>query len=106
MRLWFAIAITASIAACPSFAQTAAPTPEPPATAAPTPEPAMPAGARSEEDLSGKTPPKDERGGKQPQPKGTETGWSGQWKTPEDGKSEAGRNEGEGQSVKQPEQGK
>jgi hypothetical protein len=106
MRLLFAIAITASIAAYPSFAQTAPPTPEPPVGAAPTPEPAMPAGAKSEEDLSGKTPPKNERGGTKAEPKGTETGWSGQWKTPEDGKSQAGRNEGEGQSVKQPEQGK
>jgi hypothetical protein len=88
-------AVAASMAADPGFAQNTPPAAEP-----------TPAGAKSEEDLSGKTPPKDERGGKKEAPKGTETGWSGQWKTPEDGKSQASRNEAEGPSVKQPEQGK
>jgi hypothetical protein len=105
MRLILAIAVVASMAACPSFAQTALPAPEP-QTASPAPEPTSAAAAKTEDALSGKTPPKAEGGGKQEQPKGPETGWGGHWKTPEEGKAQAGRNEAEGQSVEQPEQGK
>lgn len=96
MRLTFALAVAALVAASPGFAQ----------TASPPPEPMSPNSAKTEGDLSGKTPPKDERGGKKEPPKGTETGWGGQWKVPDDGKSQSGRNEAEGPSVKQPEQGK
>ena len=96
MRLTLAIAVAALIAASPVLAQ----------TASPPPEPAAPNAAKSEDALSGKTPPKNERGGKEPPQQGTETGWGGQWKVPEDGKAQPGRNEAEGQSVKQPEQGK
>ena len=64
--------------------------------------PASPATAKSEDALSGKTPPKDERGGKEKQIEGHESGWVGHGKTPEETKAEPGRNEVEGQGVKKP----
>ena len=94
MRLTLAIAVAASVAAGAAFAQ----------TASPPPEPTSPNAAKTEDALSGKTPPKDES--KKDPAKGTETGWGGQWKSPEEGKAQSGRNEGEGQSVKQHEAGK
>jgi hypothetical protein len=96
MRLALAIALTAALAARPSLAQ----------NAPPAPEPMSPASAQSEDALSGKTPAKGEQGGEKKPPEGTETGWGGQWKMPDEGKAEASRNEVEGQGVKQPEQGK
>jgi hypothetical protein len=93
MRLMLAMAVAALMAASPSFAQ----------NTAPAPEPTSPNAAKTEDAMSGKTPPKDARSGKQED--GNETGWGGQWKA-EDGKAEASRNEAEGKSVKQPEQGK
>ena len=91
MRLTLAIAVAASITAYSAFAQN---TP-------PVPEPTSPATVKSEDALSGKTPPKDERGGKEKQQQGHESGWTGHGKTPEEAKAESGRNETEGE-VKKP----
>jgi hypothetical protein len=101
MRLMLAIVAAASIAAGPGFAQATLPAPNS-EVAAPPPEPTPAAGAKTEDQLSAKPTPE----GKKEEIKGTETGWGGQWKAPEDSKSQSGRNEAEGQSVKQPEQGK
>jgi hypothetical protein len=103
MRLISAIIAMALATAGPGFAQTLPP-PDP-AAATTAPEPAGQNAAKSEEALSGKpTPQKGED--KKEDTVGTQTGWSGQWKTPQDDKSEAHRNEAQGQSVKQPDQGK
>lgn len=73
------------------------------ASAQPTPaQPQPPSMVQTEDNLSGKTPPKGERGGDQKKTDGTQTGWSGQWKTPQDDKSQASRNEAEGQAIKKP----
>jgi hypothetical protein len=101
MRLMLAVVAVASIAAGPGFAQATLPAPNS-EVAAPPPEPTPAAGAKTEEQLSAKPTPE----GQKEDIKGTETGWSGQWKSPEDSQSQSGRNEAEGQSVKQPEQGK
>jgi hypothetical protein len=94
MRLMLAIAVAASMIAFPCSAQNPAPVPEP--------QPKSSATAKSEDDLSGKTPPKDERGGKEKQQQGHESGWTGHGKTPEETKAEPGRNEVEGQEMKKP----
>ena len=101
MRLMLAILAVASIAAGPGFAQATLPAPNS-EVASPPAEPTAKAAAKTEDELSGKPAPE----GKKEEIKGTETGWGGQWKAPEDSKSQSGRNEAEGQSVKQPEQGK
>lgn len=93
MRLMLAMAVAVLMAASPGFAQ----------NTAPAPEPTSPNAAKTEDAMSGKTTPKGARSGKQED--GNETGWGGQWKA-EDGKADSSRNEAEGKSVKQPEQGK
>jgi hypothetical protein len=103
MRLIFAIAAVALAASSHGMAQTL----PPPDEAAPTtaPEPTAQNAAKSEDALSLKsTPQKGEE--KKEDAVGTQTGWSGQWKTPQDDKSEAHRNEAQGQPVKPLEQGK
>lgn len=103
MRLIFAIAAVALAAASHGMAQTL----PPPDEAAPTtaPEPAAQNAAKSEDALSAKPTPQKGEDTKE-DAVGTQTGWSGQWKTPQDDKSEEHRNEAQGQSVKQPEQAK
>lgn len=99
MRLVLTIAALAFAAVSPGIAQTLPPPDQTAPTA--TPEPTAQNAAKSEDALSAKpTPQKGED--KKEDTAGTQTGWSGQWKTPQDDKSEAHRNEAQGQSVKQP----
>jgi hypothetical protein len=102
MRAISAIAALAFAVASPGIAQTLPPPDQTPPTAAAKPDAQN--SAKGEDALSGKPTPKKGED-KTEDTAGTQTGWSGQWKTPQDDKSQAHRNEAQGQ-IAQPDQPK